>query len=256
MIVTRLQGGIGNQLFQWAYSYKLSKKHDIYFDKTFYTTQHLYTQITDREFSLDQILSCSIPVFTNTLYQRFVKSNVKRVVDNFHFHNFNPSCDTNYYLDGYWQSEKYFLDVRDEIINMIDWSDTQMYSFSDSCSIHVRRGDYLKKQHVHPIQPLSYFDHAIDIIQPRGNIFVFSDDIDWCKSNLKYKNMIFVENNNDAQDLKLMSQCSDNIISNSSFSWWGAWLNKNPDKRVVCPKNWFADNTNDTDIKPMEWMQI
>lgn len=256
MIIFKIQGGLCNQLFQWAYAYKLSKSHELYIDNSFYGTQFLETLVTNREFQLNEILNKQLKLLDNQSYQKFIRKPVQRIADNFHFSKHNFSADQNYYLEGYWQSEKYFLDIKDEIVNSFVWPEIKNLDFKNSCSIHVRRGDYLKTQHVHPIQSIDYYNKALDIIQPKGNIFVFSDDIQWCKSNLNYKNSIFMENNSNIYDLRAMSLCADNIIANSSFSWWAAWLNQNENKKIIYPKNWFADSTNDADIKPSEWIQI
>ena len=103
-----------------------------------------------------------------------------------------------------------------------------------------------------------YYKNALDIIGGYENLYVFSDDINWCKTNLKFKNMVFVEGNDDVEDLWLMSLCDHNIIANSSFSWWGAWLNINPNKKVISPKRWFGEQTNlsSDDIIPVSWTKI
>lgn len=256
MIVFKIQGGLCNQLFQWAYACHLSKSHELYIDNSFYGTQFLETLVTNREFQLNQILNKQPQLLDNQSYQKLIQKPAQRIVDNFYFSERNFSADQNYYLEGYWQSEKYFLDIKDEIVESFVWPEIENLDFKNSCSLHVRRGDYLKTQHVHPIQSIDYYNKALDIIQPKGNIFIFSDDIKWCKNNLNYKNSIFMENNSNIYDLHAMSLCSDNIIANSSFSWWGAWLNTNKNKKIVCPKNWFADSTNDSDIKPSSWIQI
>lgn len=256
MILFKIQGGLCNQLFQWAYAHKLSKSHELYIDNSFYGTQFLEPLVTNREFQLNEILNKQLQLLDNQSYQKFIQKPAQRIVDNFHFSKHNFYTDQNYYLEGYWQSEKYFFDIKDEISNSFVWPEIKNLDFKNSCSLHVRRGDYLKTQHVHPIQSIDYYNKALDIIQPKGNIFVFSDDIQWCKNNLNYKNSIFMENNSNIYDLRAMSLCCDNIIANSSFSWWGAWLNQNKNKKIVCPKNWFSDSTNDLDIKPSSWIQI
>tara|TARA_R110000744_G_C18907077_1_gene510043 strand:- start:113 stop:463 length:351 start_codon:yes stop_codon:yes gene_type:complete len=92
----------------------------------------------------------------------------------------------------------------------------------------------------HPVLDLNYYTKALENLKDVSNILVFSDDIPWCKEVFKFKNMTFIEGNNNIEDLVLMSMCSHNIIANSSFSWWGSWLNENPDKIVVAPKTWFG----------------
>lgn len=256
MIICKIQGGLCNQLFQWAHAYKLSKSHEVYLDVSFYDTQFTEPSVTNREFQLNQILNESIPVLDSRVFQKLSHKPAQHVVDDFQFKPRVFSSDQNFYLNGYWQSEKYFADIRNDIINTLVWPEVKDLNFTNSCSIHVRRGDYLKAQHVHPTQSIDYYNRAIDMIQPRGDIFVFSDDIEWCKNNLTFDNTIFMENNTNIYDLHVMSMCDDNIIANSSFSWWGAWLNQNENKRVICPKIWFADGTYDHDMKPAEWIQI
>jgi hypothetical protein len=256
MILFKIQGGLCNQLFQWAYAYKLSKSHELYIDNSFYANQFLEPLVTNRDFQLNEILSKPLTLIDNTAYQKFISKTPQRILDNFNFQDFIFSPDQNYYLEGYWQSEKYFLDVRDETINSFIWPKIKNFDFKDSCSVHVRRGDYLNTQHVHPVQTIDYYNKSLDIIQPKGNIFIFSDDIKWCKENFHFENCTFMENNTNIQDLRYMSLCENNIIANSSFSWWGAWLNQNENKKVICPKNWFSDQTNDKDIKIQNWIQI
>jgi hypothetical protein len=121
----------------------------------------------------------------------------------------------------------------------------------NTCSIHVRRGDYIGLQNFHPVQPVSYYEEAVKIVGDDKHFLIFSDDINWCKENFTFlKNKTFVLNNLDYEDLYLMSMCKNNIISNSTFSWWGAWLNRNENKQVIIPSKWFGIsyshlNTND-----------
>lgn len=163
---------------------------------------------------------------------------------------------------GYFQSEKYFLHNRDLIIDSFkpqDIIDEIISKFSflvepDTTSIHVRRGDYLKLSDIYNVLNVDYFTKAVDIINSK-KIVVFSDDVDWCKSNLKFENIVFMENNPEYIDLLAMSLCENNIISNSTFSWWGAWLNVNPNKKVVTPNKWFNSNLKHS-INPDSWIKI
>ena len=256
MIIVKIQGGLCNQLFQWAYGKNLSKRYEVFFDTSFFDQQFNLTKATQRDYLLDNILVKKAKVIDDEMAISLGGLKFYRIIDEFKFKKLNFKAQENYILDGYWQSEKYFLDIKNEIVDSFVWPEIKNLDLKNSCSIHVRRGDYLKTQHVHPIQSIDYYNKALDIIQPKGNIFIFSDDIKWCKNNLNYKNSIFMENNSNIYDLHAMSLCADNIIANSSFSWWAAWLNQNENKKIICPKNWFADSTNDSDIKPSEWIQI
>jgi hypothetical protein len=256
MIIFKLQAGLCNQLFQWAYGYALSKNNEVYFDVSFYKNQDHNYSVDAREYELPKIIKGNIPISNQHILHFFSQKSAHIITDDFNFKKPEIKADNNYYLNGYWQCEEYYNKYRDEILDLFYWPKAKDFDFENSCSIHIRRGDYVGLQHIHPLQPISYYEKALELIKPKGNIFVFSDDIDWCKENLNIPNVIFMEGNTNIEDLHYMSLCSDNIIANSSFSWWGAWLNKNPNKIVICPKKWFGDNTNDSFIKCKDWIQI
>jgi len=154
-------------------------------------------------------------------------------------------------LGGYYQSEKYFLDHEDEIRDMLSFKQEIVDSVTDKnseilsnespkISMHLRRGDYLKWPNHHPVLDVSFFERASKEF-PEDSIFlVFSDDPEWCKQNFPKGNYVFIEGQEDYEDLCLMTLCDHNCIANSTFSWWGAWLNPNPNKIVVAPKAWFG----------------
>ena len=125
-------------------------------------------------------------------------------------------------------------------------------------SIHVRRGDYVKHPNHHPVQTIEYYNKSVEMVGKDTTIVVFSDDIEWCKKNFNIDNIIYIEDEKDYIELYLMSLCDNNIISNSSFSWWGAWLNTNENKKVIAPNKWFgsAINENTNDIIPKGWIKI
>jgi hypothetical protein len=258
MIIVKIQGGLCNQLFQWMLGYSFSKKYytKVYYDIDFCGMWQNDPRVGRREFCLNNIVDDEIKIINNDIKEEFNNKERFLVNDDFSQLNFNYNKDHAYYFDGYWQNENYFKEYKNEILSKINSKIISDLDFNDSCSIHVRRGDYLNLQHIHPIQTLEYYKKAIDVIKPKGFIYVFSDDIEWCKENFKFKKMIFMENNSNIDDLKLMSLCHDNIIANSSFSWMGAWLNKNTDKKVVCPKKWFANGQKESHIRPKEWIQV
>lgn len=154
-------------------------------------------------------------------------------------------------LCGYYQSEKYFLDYKNEIMDMLSFKKEIIEEVIEKnseilskelpkVSMHLRRGDYLRWPNHHPVLDVSFFGRASKEF-PEDSIFlVFSDDSEWCKKNFPQGNYVFIEGQKDYEDLCLMTLCDHNCIANSTFSWWGAWLNKNPEKIVVAPKNWFG----------------
>lgn len=168
-------------------------------------------------------------------------------------------------LDGYFQSEKYFEDYRDYIIKIFS-EGFEYNQRKGTVSIHVRRGDFLTLQTKHPPVTIEYIANAIEYLKNRNyyGFIVYSDDMQWCKENInssKFTNCHFEYNNtfDPKYDMLSMSECEHNIIANSSFSWWGAWLNRNTKKIVVAPSNWFGkDNSHlDTrDLLPKEWLII
>jgi hypothetical protein len=255
----KLKGGLGNQLFQWACGYKLSFDHEVYFDNSFYANKS-EKEIKERnwKFDLDKILSQNIPLCNKDIKKKFSEKTIRKIGDNFHFNNLKFDEKYNYLLDGHWQSEKYFKNVKEKIYNMMIKKSFAGFDFLNSCSIHVRRGDYLNTPDIYPAQPIDFYKKALDIIQPKGKIFIFSDDINWCKKNFKFKNMIFVEGNSNIEDLLCMSLCGNNIIANSTFSWWGAYLNQNKNKIVVYPDTWFGPAVRKSikDLFPGNWIKI
>ncbi len=166
-------------------------------------------------------------------------------------------------LTGYFQSEKYFRDcgelIRHHYEPRIDIANKIRTKYADvlnnAVSIHVRRGDYLLYPDKHPVCDMNYYNKAMEIFD--GATFIIcSNDMEWCKNNFKGKNIVFSDGD-EVEDLFLQSFCQHNIIANSSFSWWGAWLNENKNKVVVAPKKWFGPNYfSSRDLCPDEWIKI
>jgi hypothetical protein len=174
-------------------------------------------------------------------------------------------------LGGFFQSEKYFEHCRDLVRYHLEPKSSVSHILrekygpilDDSCSIHVRRGDYLGQQNNYPVLDIGYYSKAMKLVSSKSNtnikrFLVFSDGIEWCKKNFN-GNFHFIEGNLDIEDMFLMSMCSHHIIANSSFSWWGAWLNPSPEKFVVAPSMWFGPGLahHDTsDVIPIDWIKI
>lgn len=258
MVTVKIQGGLCNQLFQWAFGYSLSKllNKELVLDVSFYRGG--CSGCTPREFGLNNFKNLKLKYLEGETMSDFFKSDVFKVKDNHFFSDRDYlGIKGNILLDGYWQSEKYFHEHRNEIHKLLDFGLDDKFSdldFTNSCSIHVRRTDYLHSPKYHTNLGLNYYRKALEKINPSGTIYVLSDDIEWCKNTFKNNNLLFIENNRDIEDLKLMSLCSDNIIANSSFSWWGAWLNKNPKKRIIAPGQWFGEEgPGSADIIPKTW---
>ena len=193
------------------------------------------------------------------------------------YHPEFESLGDNTYLKGYWQSEKYFRDIapllRDELTRPepVDEANKTFLDEIDSVmavSLHIRRGDYVsnpKTLKVHGTCSLEYYMEAAKYVADRVDtpptFFIFSDDPDWTRDNLKLPfDMRFISHNSvddPSADIQLMSACRHHVIANSSFSWWGAWLNPSPSKIVVACRHWFADpEKNDRDLVPEDWIRL
>jgi hypothetical protein len=174
--------------------------------------------------------------------------------------------DKHVVLQGFWQSERYFAHCREEVLKAFGFSWEPLNAV---CSIHVRRGDYLLYPDKHPVVTAEYLDQAISYICQNTGVslfMVFSDDIPYCRQLINSRmyygcRFDYSERIDERRDLEFMSRCEHNIISNSTFSWWGAWLNQNPDKVVISPSkdNWFGPGNahlDTSDIIPESWIQI
>ena len=252
----QLKGGLGNFLFQISAAYSISLRDN-------------------REFIVD-VSDLSEGHSSLSLYYDNIFKKIKftQNYDNYVVHepmqpvqySEVPNPNLNLKLKGYFQNEKYIKHIRKEILELFEIDEItnnyllEKYSnilLTENCSIHIRRGDYLKSNGFHPIQSIEYYKQSISIIGENVNYLIFSDDIEWCESNLDFiTNKTYITNNLDYQDLYLMSMCENNIIANSSFSWWGAWLNKNNNK-VIYPSSWFGVSFLDTsEIGCDGWIKI
>jgi hypothetical protein len=259
MVTTNLVGGLGNQLFQIATT--LSYAYDNNIDAIFCLSSHYLPNQGNNA----------------TTYQSNIFNNLKIVeekeIKNFKVYNeptFNytsiPLTLTNIILSGYFQSEKYFSNNRNQIVEILQWDmviENKLEEYkklvdTPTCAVHIRRGDYLKFQHTHPALPLTYYYKSFSMFERGTSFLIFSDDIEWCKNNLDYPNLHFIDIKEDYLNLYLMSKCDNNIIANSSFSWWGAWLNTTPNKRVIAPAQWFGKSIthNTKDLIPTTWTII
>lgn len=258
-VTVKLQGGLGNYLFQIAATYAYGIEYNKIPIFNHLNAIRVHKPIMDYRSTILSRINLTETINYNG-YTRYIEKT-------FNYDEI-PSIDGNVILEGYFQSEKYFNKYEEQIKGlfaptqeMFDEIETKFGDVfnQDTCSIHVRRGDYVKLSQHHPLCGNEYYDKAIKEI-PKGTKFlVFSDDTEWCRKNFKEDKFIIIDNNNDIVDLYLMSKCKHNIIANSSFSWWAAWLNDNNNKIVVSPKTWFGpakNNLNTKDVYCEKWIKL
>lgn len=286
-------GGLGNQMFQYALSIALNqkgKKARISISGFFYDYHHNGFNLTDAfKLKLPVILRLQNILLK---YGRIFYKNkpaavlLKKLIDSYHTFFYNVyrekrefEYDTEIfkqhsdYFVGVWQVELYFKNIRNIILDVFDFNEPkdkinlaliEKIRNCNSVSLHIRRGDYYTEKWekaLTVIKDNSYYYRAIDHINSKiesPHFFIFSDDIKWVKNNLSINNCTYIDHNtgkNSFIDMYLMSLCRHNIIANSSFSWWGAWLNKNQDKLVIMPEKWFNRDFCEG-IFPSEWIKF
>lgn len=293
MILAKLRGGLSNQMFQYAAARRLAHRHrtEVRIDASWYETQ---SGATPRRFELDQLCISGemasrwetigtdgirnarpyeLPV---AIYRKF-RPRYRFVAERtFRFDPRVLELPDDVCLFGYWVSERYFADIDDIIRQEFRFRDPpspanalrlEQLRSCESVAVHVRRGDYASDPALTSIHGLcgpDYYSRAADEIRKRVRdpvFLLFSDDLDWAVENLDLggETLVVDENRGEAspQDLRLMSTARHNIIANSGFSWWGAWLNPNPEKIVCTPRRWFADASYDTsDVFPDSWLVL
>jgi hypothetical protein len=294
MVVVQLTGGLGNQMFQYAAAKSLAirKKTSLILDiSSFYRTEIPDLEVV-RDFALQKFLGVteeSININNlalndqfsfledkkiDKLLPRFKRSTFREKF--FHFDSTFFKTKNSVYLVGIWQSPKYFETVqneilksfkfRNEIINRVEAKANEMRN-SNSLSIHVRRGDYLRKPIIldwHGVMSKEYYLNAFNLIKTKTKIdkvYYFSDEPDWVASELIPHipgEIVSVEvSKSQYEDFYLLQSCQHQILANSSFSWWAAYLNSNPNKIVIAPKRWFNQvDYNTKDLFPESWITI
>ncbi len=167
---------------------------------------------------------------------------------------FSKDWNGNIVFNGYWQTEKYFAEYRDWIINAFE-PEIRAEKNHNIVAVHVRRGDYLVLKKKHPPVPKAWIEAQMAKF-PGFMFMFFSDDIPWCKAAFERRGDCMFSNSNEVNDLNRMAGCEHQICSASTFSWWGAWLNPNPQKRIIMPKLWFIPGWGGLDVRdivPKEW---
>jgi hypothetical protein len=290
MIVTRICGGLGNQMFQYAAGRRLAllRGTGLLLDLSSLDDPRVPTP---RRYELGAypiratIASAAeleaVAARRDSLAARIARracGSRRGAATERHFH-FDPevlelpdgSC-----LEGYWQSERYFADVADDVRRELTLErpaagrNALLLERIDACnavSVHVRRGDYVtvpQTNAIHGVCPLDYYREAARYVAERVAdpvFFVFSDDPHWVRDHLRLDGETVLADHNrpDAapEDMRLMSRCAHHVIANSTFSWWGAWLDPRPDKIVVAPRRWFQEGKLDTsDLVPASWIRL
>lgn len=292
MIIVKLNGGLGNQLFQYAAAYSLALKNKDYLkiDISGYSNSIIEKQIY-RNFDLaDFLISAEVasveeveraknPLKLFSKFHRLIRQKVFKL----YFVDWHPKIllkTGNIFLDGYFQSEKYFIDCVDNLMqelvlkpdlySQIESLVETIISSPVSVSLHIRRGDYVENpktsQH-HLVCDIPYYVRAIELMRnkfPNLHLYIFSDDPDWVRSNLPLavpatfvsKGKGIANSLRPSQEIVLMSKCHHHILSNSSFSWWGAYLNRSGKKVVLAPNVWNKGPIKQPNILPNGWISF
>ncbi|HEX7905097.1 MAG TPA: alpha-1,2-fucosyltransferase [Chitinophagaceae bacterium] len=293
MIIVQLTGGLGNQLFQYAAAKSLSLHHNVslQLDITSFYRDKLPDLEVPRDFELyqfegirEKIISLNeigsvIDLKNEKSFFQKIRPRYKRNIYTEPFYHFDKNffnSNKNVLLKGGWQSEKYFDPYKDLIRQRLQLKETvitqviekgRSLTEKQTVGVHIRRGDYLRKKIIfewHGVMSKEYYLKGFELLSkriPGFSVLYFTDDPDWVqKELLPIMNGEIVSKETSQthfEDFYLLSKCRHTIIANSSFSWWAAWLNNNPDKIIIAPKKWFDKGPKDTkDIIPLNWFQI
>lgn len=293
MIIIKIFGGLGNQLFQYAIGRKLSILHNtkLLFDISDFNKYENMTKIgigikkfninfqVAKRKDLDLVffikkkliitlikkISSRLFSYINNLFRKnyFYETNYFKFYEKYILYK-------NAYFHGFWQNEKYFSDIRKTLVKEINFRPTKkkhscllnLIKNKNSVAVHIRRGDKTleKNKKMFPLLGINYFIESMNYMQKnlRKPFFLFfSDDISWVKVNIpKSYSGHFVSGFSETEDLISMKSCKHNIISNSTFSWWAAWLNVNKNKIIVCPKKWATINNKPFNPSLSQWIKI
>ncbi len=282
--IVQFIGGLGNQMFQYAFYKALEKEgFDARADLSGFDNYNRHNG-----FELSSVFNIHLKIVSKRLLDIFDKSNkslalrfVRRILglrktrhdESLQF-QYDPGAFGNKHnlLSGYWQNLQYLnkceADIRNDFVfsapdDKLNKEYLEKINSCNSVAVHVRRGDYLGDPLLGGICSADYYLRAIEHFNKNlkaCHFFIFSNDLEWCKKQLNMDAKTFVSGNNGEnsfRDMQLMSACKHNIIANSSFSWWAAWLNSNPNKIVISPSKWVNDkNFNTQGLIPNEWIQI
>jgi hypothetical protein len=290
MVIVRLIGGLGNQIFQYALGRTLAARREsiLKLDISSYRS-HPLRSYSLHNFRIREIFATSSEIrrlrgggwISKRLPRRLQQLNPLRkrsyvLERSFSFDSAVLDLPDDVYLDGYWQSEKYFKGMEDvlrrefTVRHPLTGRNRDTAALIEACnavSVHVRRGDYVSDPHLRNLYGFCGTDYYLGAARriaetiPHPHFFIFSDEPEWAEGNLRLDHPVTVVSGNDPahdyEDLRLMSLCRHHVIANSSFSWWGAWLCANQEKTVIAPARWFAGGQHDTrDLFPSSWQTI
>lgn len=266
-ITTNHMGGLCNVMFKLAASISLAldNKVDFIFSNEF--IRQMDKDIVCDGFNDYRIYYDNVLRNINFIEKLPSTYRIHEEPRTFNYHPIKYNQGENLLLSGYFQSEKYFINNKDYIVNLFKpTEDIKQYilekipNIENSISIHVRRGDYLNLPNYHPQQSLDYYISAVNLLGIDNNYIIFSDGLEGIKDMFDFiPNKQFITLGKNYLDLYAISMCEHNIICNSTFGWWGAYLNENKDKKVVGPHKWFGPSSshlNSSDILPNEWIKI
>lgn len=292
MIIVRLTGGIGNQMFQYAAGCALAWRHstELRFDLEWFDAFKLHQGLElPRVFGLElpiastsdkrQVLGLLAETGVRRTFSwhslRWLRTSRLAIEPHFHYWAGFHGLSAETYLDGYWQSELYFASIAERIratfgfsLPLDDCSADLAREMGEvtSVSLHVRRGDFARDpqvNRVHGIDLSDYYRKAIEVIGQQvanPHYYVFSDEPEWVRGHLDFAAPWTVVSHNRGvdsyRDMQLMSRCKHHILANSTFSWWGAWLDLKSDKIVIAPKRWFANDIDVKDLFPGDWQVL
>ena len=240
IITSHLMGGLGNQMFQIAKAKTEGFKNNI---------DVVFRPISFIPMEGNQPTKYFNNIFRNVKFENITEPLVRISEPSWSYNEINPLYHTSTEFFGYFQSSKNFGNFKNQIIQLFEPTEEfinkikNLYPFvfeDNSISVHVRRGDYLGVSDILPVVDKSYLDECLNSLNNKGHIFIFSNDRDWVEKNLNYPNSTIVYGLDDYEELWMISLCKINIMSNSSFSWWGSFLNKNINKKVFVPSIWFG----------------
>ncbi|NDJ26781.1 hypothetical protein DMB95_01920 [Campylobacter sp. MIT 12-8780] len=285
MNIVKIQGGLGNQFFQYAFAKALKEKFndEVVLDirlferldpqkqtSFFFTLDHFNTQfsrIGSKEFDKYTLKGSWIPKFARKYFKEEVLEECEKA--GVYCPELLRKTRKNTFYEGFFQSQKYSAHIWDSIAQDLNLKEKlndenlkllEQIQALNSVSLHIRRGDYLSLPEFN-VCTLEYYQKAITYINERvenPHYFIFSNDLAWVKEHFNAKNMSIVSCNQDKNyfDLELMKHCKHNIIANSTFSWWGAALNANKDKIIIAPKIWYRGDIRFDDILPQQWIKL